>query len=139
MKESSQKRIVGLYSFIAGFSDTSTGLGLVFLPAWTLALMGIDSSQDPLSMISFIGAFVFAVGSLYFWGLYLYRKNSKWEMLRMVWLVTAWIRACVAVVTGWMVLSGDLAAGWISVPITDALLGIFQFFWIGSGRFPEDD
>ncbi len=139
MKSSNQKRIVSLYSFISGVTDVSTGLGLVFLPAWTLALMGIDSSLYPLSIIRFIGTFVFGVGSLYLWGIYFQMKTGKWELLRMVWLATAWMRACVAVVTGWMVYSGDLAAGWISVPLTDALLGIFQFVWIGIGRFPRDD
>ena len=130
--------MVLLISCLAGLSDTTTGLGLVLLPAKTLALMGVEASDYPIAMIQFIGAFVLGTGSLYLWGVYLFKKTSKWDLLKMIWLATAWLRVCVAIVTCYLVLSKGLSSEWMSVPLTDGILAVLQFGWIGLKQFPQD-
>lgn len=126
-------------SLLAGIADSLTGLGLILLPAQILNLMGIEGEAYPLSLIRFIGAFVFATGSLYLIGYVLCRAKESWQTLRIVWVSTAWIRACVAVVTGFMILTGGLLNSWIPVPLTDGLLAILQCGWVFSNRFPFDE
>lgn len=124
-----------LWSKVFGFVDTITGLGLIFLPAFTLGLMGLDSADYSLSLVMFIGAFVLGVGSLYFMGLLLSRREKSLVALRHVWLATGWVRICVAIVTGALIARGGLDIRWVSVPLTDALVGGVQLSVVLWGRF----
>ncbi len=128
-----------IYTLLAGLADTLTGLGLIWLPSQTLQLMGVDPSAHQLALIRFIGAFVFATGSLYVWAFIIHKVMNKWIHIRVTWFVTAWIRICVAAVTLSMIVSGDIVCAWLPVPLTDGILAGLQLFWIFTRRFPRDE
>ena len=117
--------VVKFYSLGAGGIDSLTGVGLLLMPEITLRVMGVDHSLYQLELIRFIGAFVFAVGSLYLWSLFLERS-----VLWILWWATAWVRVCVSVVTGGMILRGVLGFEWVAVPLTDLSLAVFQVWWL---------
>ncbi len=116
-------------SLLACVMDGGTGLFLVFAPAFTLGLMGLDSMGAPLPYLQFIGAFVFAIGTLYGVAWY-YLKRGSWVEWRMVWLATAWARLCVGSTVLGLILTGRLEVAWISVPVADLGLGLFQFWYL---------
>jgi hypothetical protein len=120
------------FNYLVGLSDSSTGLLLVFAPAWTLTLMGVHRLPQPIEFASFIGVFVLGVGLAYFsvpgpplHGIY----AARW---RTVWLLTALIRTLVATFLLAEISTGRMERAWITVAITDGALAAFQ--WIGLGK-----
>ncbi|MBK8479262.1 MAG: hypothetical protein IPL39_24180 [Opitutaceae bacterium] len=79
------------YTALAGGMDAITGPWLVFAPASALAAMGVDPEPDAL-FISFVGAFVGAVGWSYLWALREWLKKGDTAFLRAVWRVTILFR-----------------------------------------------
>ena len=134
---SNSKALAFAYTWLFGAIDTATGLGLVLRPDPTLTAMGLDASAYSHALIRFIGAFVFANGSLYLWGAAIARLRVSPEPLRPVWFATAWVRLCVASVTAYLIIEGSLESAWVSVPITDATLAVIQILWLSSPRFPQ--
>jgi hypothetical protein len=121
------------YQSIIGISDTVTGALLLLAPAITLSLMHLHVPADALVFLSFIGAFVFAVGlSCLYGALLLYRGGCR-PQLEIVWLLTAFMRASVAIFVLSQVLSGSLEAGWLVVAATDAACVLFQAVGLHKG------
>ena len=85
------------YQLIAGISDTSTGVLLIAAPVFTVRMMGVSVPYDATPFLSFIGAFVLAVGLSYLYGALLIRRTGGVPRLEAVWLLTAIIRSSVAI------------------------------------------
>lgn len=127
-----------LFCLLAGAMDTLSGLLLMTVPGWTLKLMHVPAVvPDALVFIRFIGAFVFAVGSLYWLGLCSVVVLSRWQGLRGILLVTAWLRTIIFIFTSLALLTGALPLAWLSVPLTDGGLAFFQFWVVLKGRLPR--
>lgn len=120
------------YQHLAGLSDTSTGLLLVFAPAWTLTLMGVQILPRPVDFASFVGVFVLGVGLSY---LYVARlpltpvNAPRWQI---AWALTALIRTLVAAFLVAEILAGLMEPAWFTVAIVDGALAAIQ--WIGLGK-----
>ena len=132
-------RFIFAFTWLCGILDSLTGLGLTLAPVLTLQAMSLDVSLYPLSLIRFIGAFVFANGSLYLWAAFFARTKRSLEPIRIIWLASAWIRLCVAVVTGALLINGSLEGAWASVPATDASIALLQLAWLKSKYFPAHE
>ncbi len=122
-------RLIEWVCLLACLMDGGTGLILITAPAFTLGLMGLDPLAEPLAYLQFIGAFVFAIGTLYGLG-WRYLKKGRVLEWSVVWVVTAWARLCVGTTVLGLIISGSLNVAWISVPFADLGLGIFQFFYL---------
>ncbi len=114
------------YHLVAGLSDASTGALLVIAPAVALQLMRLSVPSLALPLLSFIGAFVFAVGLSYLYGVLLLRRGGCASRLEALWIVTAFLRGSVASYVTVAVLSGQLAAGWMMIAFFDAGCVIIQ-------------
>ena len=114
------------YQLLAGFSDTSTGVLLMAAPVFTIHMMGLAVPQDATPFLSFIGAFVLAVGLSYFYGAILVRRNTGVHRLETVWLLTAITRSSVAIFVLTAVLNSTLAPGWLTIAIFDAVCVLIQ-------------
>ena len=114
------------YQLVAGFSDTSTGALLIAAPVFTIRMMGLAVPQDATPFLSFIGAFVLAVGLSYLYGAMLVRRSGGLQRLEAVWLLTAIIRSSVAIFVLAAVLKGTLAPGWLSIAIFDGVCVLIQ-------------
>jgi hypothetical protein len=132
MKKRQAPKWILAYQYLAGLSDTSTGLLLVFAPAWTLTLMGIRRLPQPIEFASFVGVFVLGVGMsyLYIARLPLTEVNSpRWQT---AWALTALIRTLVALFLLAQILAGRMESAWLTVAITDGVLALTQ--WIGLAK-----
>lgn len=129
MKSVSPSRWLPLFQWLAGTGDTATGGLLVFAPAWTLKLMGVQQLPQPVEFASFIGVFVLGVGLAY-WMAARWPMNSqtspRWQT---VWVLTALIRSLVAGFLTWQILAGRMEKTWATVALTDGALAVFQ--WTG--------
>jgi len=114
------------YQLIAGFSDASTGALLIAAPVFTIRMMGLSVPPDAAPFLSFIGAFVMAVGLSYLYGALLVRRTGGVRRLEAVWLLTAIIRSSVAIFVLAAVLEGTLAPGWLSIAIFDGICVLIQ-------------
>ncbi|HEY2469392.1 MAG TPA: hypothetical protein VGI45_16345 [Terracidiphilus sp.] len=114
------------YQLVAGLSDTSTGVLLIVAPLFTLRMMGLAVPHDATPFLSFIGAFVLAVGLAYLYGALLVRRTSGVPRLEAVWLLTAMTRSSVAIFVVAAVLNGSLAPGWLTIAIFDAICVLIQ-------------
>jgi hypothetical protein len=131
MNPALQPRWLTLFTGLAGLSDTSTGLLLVFFPEWTFSLMRVQQMPPPV-FGSYIGVFVLGVGLTYFyagWQPLAAGSVVRWQT---VWFFTALSRSLVAALVLWKCASGALDAAWLSVAATDATLATIQ--WIGLAR-----
>ena len=136
------KRLLNLYQLLAGLCDTSTGLLLIFGPAWTLRLMGISAPPIPLAFASFVGAFVLSVGLSYLLvlgraplsGLRFASSAAAWQSQ---WQLTAVVRTAVALVLVANITFGKMEVRWITVAVTDALLAGIQWFGLFRGWFND--
>ncbi len=117
------RRTVVLYQWLAGLSDTVTGLLLIMAPGLTLRLMGLHAEAAALPFVSFVGAFVLAVGLAYLYGGLPGRGVVELEV---VWALTAITRGSVAVVVIAKIMAGSLESGWITVGVFDGVLALFQ-------------
>jgi hypothetical protein len=114
------------YQLIAGLSDASTGALLIAAPVFTIRLMGISVPYDAAPFLSFIGAFVLAVGISYLYGALLIHRRGGIPRLEAVWLLTAIIRSSVAIFILAAVLTGTLAFGWITIALFDGACVLIQ-------------
>jgi hypothetical protein len=114
------------YQLIAGVSDASTGALLIAAPVFTIRMMGMSVPGDAAPFLSFIGAFVLAVGLSYLYGAVLIHRNGGVPRLEAVWLLTAIIRSSVAIFILTAVLSGTLPAGWLTIAIFDGICVFIQ-------------
>lgn len=114
------------YQLVAGLSDTSTGVLLIAAPLFTLRMMGVAAPTDATPFLSFIGAFVLAVGLAYLYGALLVRRTSGVPRLEVVWLLTAIIRSSVAIFVVAAVLNHSLAPGWLTIAAFDGICVLIQ-------------
>jgi hypothetical protein len=114
------------YQLVAGFSDTSTGALLIVAPLFTLRMMGLVVPREATPFLSFIGAFVFAVGLAYLYGALLVRRTRGVLQLEAVWIMTAMIRTSVAVFILAAVFNRSLSTGWLSIAIFDGACALIQ-------------
>jgi hypothetical protein len=114
------------YQLIAGVSDTLTGVLLIAAPMFTIRIMGLSVPYEASPFLSFIGAFVLAVGLSYLYGALLVRRTDGIPRLEAVWLLTAIIRSSVAIFVLAAVLGGTLAPGWLSIAIFDGICVLIQ-------------
>lgn len=114
------------YQLVAGFSDASTGALLIAAPLFTLRMMGLAVPSDATPFLSFIGAFVFAVGLAYLYGALLVRRASGVPRLEAVWVMTAMIRSSVAIFVLAAVFNRSLAPGWLTIAVFDGICALIQ-------------
>ena len=121
------------YQLLTGISDASTGALLMVAPALALRLMGLHASPDALVYVSFVGAFVFSVGLACLYGARLAYRNSGRTKLEIVWLLTAFTRAAVAVFVIAQVMANALEAGWAMVAFFDGACVFIQAMGLRKG------
>jgi len=114
------------YQLLIGLSDTLTGLFLIIVPELTLRLMGLHTPADALPFLSFIGAFVYAVGLTCLYGGWVMVRRGSPCKVEVVWLLTAFIRSSVAIFVVTQVLTHTLETGWLSVAIFDGACVLIQ-------------
>ncbi|GAA5484261.1 hypothetical protein [Haloferula sargassicola] len=99
--------------------DATTGLLLVFCPAWVLAALKIEGvSPESLVFLRWIGVFVGSVGLSYGWAL-----RGAGET---VWKFTALVRTLVAAFVTVSIVDGSLVPAWAGVAATDAVVAVVQ-------------
>lgn len=117
----------------AGLLDFSTGLGLVFLPALTLRLMGVSPlAAEAETYLRFLGVFVGLVGFSYLWAL---RRGPA--ALRQVLALTVFFRLAAGSFCVWALATGRLEPAWVSVPVTDFALAAAQAWLLQGGVFRD--
>jgi hypothetical protein len=134
------RTLILIYHYLAGLSDTCTGLLLLLAPVFTLHLMGVTELPSPLDYARYIGVFVLAVGATYLLIPAVVRDSpdaSAWW--RAQWAVTALIRSLVALFVLWQVALGAMEGAWIAVFFTDAVYAAIQLtglrkHWLDGGR-----
>ena|ERR1700759_2401314 len=114
------------YQLITGVSDTFTGALLIAAPVFTVRMMGLSVPYEAVPFLSFIGAFVLAVGLSCFYGALLVHRIGSVPRLEAVWLLTAISRSSVAIFVLAAVLSGTLAPGWLGIAIFDGVCALIQ-------------
>ena len=128
-----KRRLLFSYQLLTGFSDTSTGVLLIFEPAVTLRLMRLRVPSDTLPFLSFIGAFVLSVGVACLYGAILATRAGSVPKLEVVWLLTAITRCLVAIFIVSETLSGTLESRWTIVAISDATFALLQAIGLAKG------
>ena len=107
---------------LGALMDGSTGVGLLLLPTWIMALLQIPLAP-PLLHVRLIGAFVGTVGFLYA----LAYRNPPARVVLLQGLT--WIRLAVAFTTGLGVLLGG-PPGYLVVGFTDGCFAAVQIHWL---------
>ena len=121
------------YQAFIGLSDTLTGAMLIIAPGFTLQLMGLHVPSDSFTYVSFIGAFVLSVGLACLYGVILMTRRESPRSLEIVWLLTAFTRASVAVFVGTQILARTLEPGWLTVALSDGACGLIQGIGLRKG------
>lgn len=122
-----------VYQLLTGISDTFTGVLLIVAPRLTLHLMGVAAPAGQLVYIAYIGAFVFGVGLCGLFGVRLIRRGDRRRQLGTVWLLTALMRASVAVFVAQQVIAGNLSSGWAAVAAFDGACVLIQAIGLRKG------
>ena len=123
-------KIARRFALAAGGLDFATGLGLVALPAFTLARMGAPVPGDEaLLYVRFVGVFVAAVGSTYLGALAL----GGAARLRGVFGFTLPFRMGAGTFTAASVTLGALGPAWLVVAVTDFALTAAQAWLLAKG------
>lgn len=120
------RKMLLLYQLLTGLSDSLTGTMLMIAPAEALLLMHVPAPAAGLVFVAYIGAFVFAVGLCCLYGALLILRGDSARQLATVWLLTALMRASVAVFVTQQVLAGTLAAAWLPVAAFDGACVLIQ-------------
>ncbi|MFP5204733.1 MAG: hypothetical protein ACLGP3_00690 [Acidobacteriota bacterium] len=120
------RKMLLLYQLLTGLSDSLTGAMLMIAPAEALLLMQVQAPAAGLVFVAYIGAFVFAVGLCCLYGALLILRGDPARQLATVWLLTALMRASVAVFVTQRVLAGTLAAAWLPVAAFDGACVLIQ-------------
>lgn len=126
-------RSLRIVQALVGAMDTLTGVLLVFAPAWTLRLMGIRDIPESLTMVSWVGIFVFAVGLSYFLINWAGEATADLSAWRMQWKITGAVRLAVGTFVAWQIMKGNLEPTWKTVAITDLVVAGAQFLGLGWG------
>jgi hypothetical protein len=121
------------YQLLIGLSDTMTGALLMIAPEFTLGMMRLHTPNSALVYLSFIGAFVLSVGLACLYGACLMIRRGSPCKLEVVWLLTAIIRASVAIFVITQILTHTLEAGWLIVAITDSSCVLIQAIGLRRG------
>ncbi len=121
------------YQLLTGFSDTLTGALLVVAPGFTLGMMRLQAPSDSIIYLSFIGAFVLAVGIACLYGAFLAYQRGCRTRFEVVWLLTALTRASVAIFIFGQVAAGTLDAGWLTVAASDGTCVLIQAIGLRQG------
>ncbi|MGA7158153.1 MAG: hypothetical protein WBY53_14970 [Acidobacteriaceae bacterium] len=123
------RQLLFLYQILLTLSDTTTGLLLLIVPAFTLRLMHLHPPplNDPaLPYLSYIGAFVLSTGLACLYGAWITTAPTFTPKLEVVWLLTALTRGCVSLFVFTAVFSNKLETGWLTVAISDGLFAALQ-------------
>jgi hypothetical protein len=126
------------YQIPAGLCDATTGLLLIFAPAWTLALMGVKHSSFPPAAGSFVGTFVLSVGLSYLYAAKLPMNAANAPRWQTVWILTALIRSLVAAFLFWQIARHQMETAWRTVALTDGALAAVQWVGLGNGWLKFD-
>ncbi len=118
--------ILFAYQLLTGFSDTTTGALLLVVPELTLRMMHLSAPPEALIYISFIGAFVLSVGLSCIYGAFLVYRGGGRARLEVIWLLTALIRASVAIFVAGQIMAGGLEPGWLTVAAVDGAYVLIQ-------------
>jgi hypothetical protein len=121
------------YQLLAGLSDASTGALLIAAPVLTMRLMGLHVPADATPFLSFIGAFVLAIGLTYLYGAWLVGCAGCVVRLEAVWLVTAILRSSVAIFILARVLAGTVEPGWLTIAAFDGACVLVQAIGLRKG------
>jgi hypothetical protein len=121
------------YQLLIGFSDTLTGAALIVAPEFTLGLMRLHAPDGSLPFLSFIGAFVLSVGLSCLYGALLMAQRVSPSKVEIVWLLTAFSRAGVAIFVLTQILAQTLEAGWMSVAVSDGACVLIQAIGLRKG------
>ncbi|HEY5550443.1 MAG TPA: hypothetical protein VIK52_01040 [Opitutaceae bacterium] len=137
MRPGSRNTAAVTLSLFAGAADTATGCLLVFAPGLALELMRVP--QRDTVMVSFVGAFVAAVGLSYLWALASWRRSGSPRALREVWKFTALVRLATGLFSATAIARGALEPGWWTVPAFDLGLAVLQLAllrrgWLGGAQ-----
>ena len=130
MTADSLLKVARTLAVAAGGLDFATGVGLVTLPAFTLARMGAPvPGEEALLYVRFVGVFVASVGATYLgaWAL------GGAARLRSVFGFTLPFRAGAGSFTGVAVAMGALGPAWLVVTATDLALAGVQSWLLAKG------
>ena len=114
------------FQLIAGGGDAVTGIALMAAPSFTLKMMGVRQEIHDLILVSFIGAFVLAVGLSYLAFASPPRNSAQLSEVRAAWLITALVRLCVGVFVAAACASQRLDPAWLTITAFDLSLATFQ-------------
>ncbi len=120
------RSMVFAYQLLTGISDSSTGVLLVVAPALTLHMLDLRASPGAFVYLSFVGAFVFSVGLACLYGALLAHRGDNKARLEMVWLLTAFTRASVALFLIEQIAVGHLAIEWFTIAAFDGACVVIQ-------------
>ena len=124
-----------LYFLSVGLMDFTTGLLLMFAPAFTCKLMMVGKPPADPIFLQWVGAFVFSVGSSYL--IPLVRKSPG--RFTGVLETTTVIRLVIGSFVVVSMLQGTLSARWISVAATDLPLAAIQLVMLRKRVFADVD
>jgi hypothetical protein len=132
---SKPESLARLLALGAGALDLFTGLGLVFLPASTLRLMGATPVGLPAeTYLRFLGVFVGSVGFSYLWALW--RGPAA---LRGILELSIFFRLGAGAFCLWALATGRLDPAWWSVPASDFVLAAAQAWLLHRGVFKHEN
>ncbi len=132
-----RRQLAATYTAVAGGIDALVGPWLVFAPASALAAMGAEPEfGEDLLFVSFVGAFVGAVGWSYLWALWRWLRRGDTVFLRAVWRVTILLRLAAGSFVVSQLALDNLDLGWFGVPLADFLFASIQFVLLRAG-WPE--
>lgn len=125
------------YLLVTGWSDILTASVLLVAPDLTLQLMRLPAPQESMVLLSLIGAFVLAVGLSSLYGAYITFQGDCRARIEVVWLLTAFTRASVAIFILQKILTISLGAGWLAVAATQSICVLIQAVglrrgWLGN-------
>ncbi len=142
MVRSISARFATRYCWLAGASDTLTGILLLVAPVRTLSWMFIPApAADPI-FLRYIGLFVAVVGLVYFYPWLWQSDSQRRARLAPVLEMTALVRTAVALFLAVAVTTGALPVPWMTILVFDATLAAAQLFilqhrgWHGPAQRP---
>jgi len=114
------------YQLLIAITDALTGALLMVAPEFTLRLMHLQAPSDAMTYLSFVGAFVFSVGLACFYGALVMARGGSRHSLEIIWLLTAFTRASVAIFVIGQIMNHSLELGWSTVALSDGACVVIQ-------------